>query len=284
MATSTAACSTTMAISATAAAWTAVPSALVIFARMVNRSIDRVALADMRCTVDAGAKTVYFLERSRAGTERRAARRTGAARGAPTRRPGTATSTIADRTGARHALVALGADSRSVGRSRARGIRRSLEPSRWLRRDAAFWLGASRGAAGAAIVERLARDRSGRRVSRAPDVRADADRRPWDRHADRSRAQRSGEQRARTGAVLAGPEGRSAAVRRARACRSTPTPITMCGSRRCSRISQLPKERIGPEVDRAREDASRSRKSASRRCSGWVSPATRARWSSSRRC
>ena len=46
---------------------------LVIFARLVSRSIDRVAFTDARCTVDAGAKTVYWLERVAPGAERRAA-------------------------------------------------------------------------------------------------------------------------------------------------------------------------------------------------------------------
>ena len=48
-------------------------------------------------------------------------------------------------------------------------------------------------------------------------------------------------------------------------------------------ISQLPKDRIGAEADRARAERTAIPKSASRRCSGWVSRATRGQWSSSRR-
>ena len=48
-------------------------------------------------------------------------------------------------------------------------------------------------------------------------------------------------------------------------------------------ISQLPKDESVPKLIELAK-THRDPRSASRRCSGWVSPATRARWSSSRRC
>ena len=101
---------------------------IVIFARMVNRSIDRLALADMRCTVDAGAKTVYFLEEVQPAQS--------VALLANLVRQEAADKTAGDSdehgrgtTRAPECARCDRRDSRSVSRSRARGIRRGLEPS-----------------------------------------------------------------------------------------------------------------------------------------------------------
>ena len=127
---------------------------LVIFARLANRSIDRVAIADSRCTVDAGAKTVYFLEgvvpaqsvALMAGLVRQEAADKTVGDDDHDRRPH----------GRRQALVAV---ALTADPSADRVLEEFVAGSnpRWLRRDAAFWLGAARGATGAAIVERLAR-------------------------------------------------------------------------------------------------------------------------------
>jgi HEAT repeats len=110
---------------------------IVIVARLENRSIDRVAIADSRCTVDAGAKTVFFLERVA---------------------PGESVALLAGlaRKDTRHALVAI---ALTADPSADRVLEEFVGPSnpRGLRRDAAFWLGASRGTPGASVVERLAR-------------------------------------------------------------------------------------------------------------------------------
>lgn len=128
---------------------------IVIFARMVNRSIDRLALADMRCTVDAGAKTVYFLEEVQPAqsvallanlVRQEAADKTAGDSDEHGRGPH----------GRQNALVAIGV---TADPSADRVLEEFVAASnpRWLRRDAAFWLGASGGVTGAAIVERLAR-------------------------------------------------------------------------------------------------------------------------------
>jgi HEAT repeat protein len=129
---------------------------LVVFIRLTKSTIDRVAIADSRCTVDAGAKTVYFLDSVS---------------------PAQSVAMMADLVRQEAADTAGNDDDYGHGRG-PRGRRNGLvalaltaDPSadrvleefvtvshpRWLRRDAAFWLGASRGAPGAAIVERLAR-------------------------------------------------------------------------------------------------------------------------------
>ncbi len=128
---------------------------LVLFARLVSRSIDRVAIADSRCIVDAGAKTVYWLERVVPGES--------VALLAGLVRQDAADKTARNdddhdrgRHGRQHALVAL---ALTADPSADRVLEEFVAASnpRWLRRDAAFWLGASRGTSGAVVVERLAR-------------------------------------------------------------------------------------------------------------------------------
>jgi hypothetical protein len=128
---------------------------IVIFARLASRSIDRVAVADTRCTVDAGTKTVYFLDQ--VAPAESVALLTALVRqeaGEPGSRDDEGGGDKGH--GRRNALVAI---ALTADPAADRVLAEFVAPSnpRWLRRDAAFWLGASRGAAGAAIVERLAR-------------------------------------------------------------------------------------------------------------------------------
>ena len=118
---------------------------------------------------------------------------------------------------------------------------------RWLRRDAAFWLGAARGDAGAAVVERLARtdadDRFREHLTFVLTLIGD---RGIDTLITLARNDASAE-RARTGAVLAGPEGRRSAPWARSVAPSTTTRIATCGRRRCSpsascrKIESVPK-------------------------------------------
>jgi hypothetical protein len=128
---------------------------IVIFARLASRSIDRVAVADTRCTVDAGTKTVYFLDQ--VAPAESVALLTALVRqeaGEPGSRDDESRGDKGH--GRRSALVAI---ALTADPAADHVLAEFVAPSnpRWLRRDAAFWLGASRGAAGAAIVERLAR-------------------------------------------------------------------------------------------------------------------------------
>jgi len=127
---------------------------LVVFARLANRTIDRVAIADSRCTVDAGTKTVYFLEP--VAPDQSVALMAGLVR----QEAADTTNNDDDHGrgphGRRNALVAV---ALTADPSADRVLEEFVAAStpRWLRRDAAFWLGAARGTPGAAVVERLAR-------------------------------------------------------------------------------------------------------------------------------
>ena len=129
-------------------------TALVVLARLAGGVIDRVTFTDARCTVQAGARTVYWIDGVRPAdsvtlleqTVRRdtseAPQREHAAR-APERA----------RSGAL-AVIALTDDPSSD-----RVLEGFVAPeiSSTVRRDAAFWLGAARGAVGAEVVDRLSR-------------------------------------------------------------------------------------------------------------------------------
>jgi hypothetical protein len=130
---------------------------LVILARLANRSIDRVAVADSRCTVDAGAKTVYWLER--VVPNESVALLAGVLRQEVAGSRGDGDDNDHDpgsEHGRRHALVAI---ALTAAPSADKALEEFVAPAnpRWLRRDAAFWLGASRGELGATLIERLAR-------------------------------------------------------------------------------------------------------------------------------
>ncbi len=129
---------------------------LVILARLSNRSIDRVAVADMRCTVDAGARTVYWLEHVVAHES------VDLLAGLVRREAAEMSSPDGDRDdhdrkhGRRHALVAVALTADLSADAVLEAFVAPANP-RWLRRDAAFWLGAARGARGAVVIGRLAR-------------------------------------------------------------------------------------------------------------------------------
>lgn len=123
---------------------------LVILLRTESRAVTRVTFTDRRCTVEAGARPVYWLTgvapaqsvallaalvRDDEATER----------GGRARRPG------------RHALPALALHA-DVSAEAALGTFAAPGQPRQRRKDAAFWLGAARGAGGAVLVERLARE------------------------------------------------------------------------------------------------------------------------------
>ena len=122
---------------------------LVILVRSQGADVTRVAFTDERCTVDAGTRPVYWL--------------TGVA-------PDESVALMAQ-------LVRGHAQSNASGKSRPgkqalpalalhgstaadAALAEFVKPGhdRDVRRDAAFWLGAARGDAGAVVIERLARD------------------------------------------------------------------------------------------------------------------------------
>jgi HEAT repeat protein len=119
---------------------------VVVLARSEGRRLTRVTFADERCTVDAGSRPVYWL------TSVAPAQSVSLLAGV-VRDSGSADG----EKGGRHALpaLALHADP-SADAALASFV--APDQRRELRRDAAFWLGAARGTAGAAVIERLARD------------------------------------------------------------------------------------------------------------------------------
>ena len=125
---------------------------IVVLARASRGRIDRLTFTDGRCTVDAGTRTVYWIEHVRpaesvgllSGLIAAEARSTGDGDSGDHKSPG------------RGALGALALHDDATAEA---ALERFVQPAnaRWLRRDAAFWLGASRGASGARVVEQLAR-------------------------------------------------------------------------------------------------------------------------------
>jgi HEAT repeat protein len=123
---------------------------LVILVRSEGAVLTRVAFTDERCAVDAGTRPVYFLsgvtpDQSVALMARLARDAASATAGGHKDRP---------RKQALPALALHGTPAADLALSEF------VKPGqgRDLRRDAAFWLGAARGEAGAAAVERLARE------------------------------------------------------------------------------------------------------------------------------
>jgi HEAT repeat protein len=123
---------------------------LVLLVRSLGNDVTRVAFTDERCTVDAGSRPVYWLS----GV-------------APAQSVTLMAQLIRDgapaRTGGRkqrpreQALPALALHGDGAADA---ALAEFVKPGqvRDLRRDAAFWLGAARGEAGATLVERMARD------------------------------------------------------------------------------------------------------------------------------
>ena len=125
---------------------------LVVLVRTTGGLMDRVTFADMRCTVEAGTRTVYWMEHVRPADSvsllARWIRRDGvdAAAAARDTHHGGRSSALA--------AIAL-TDDASADRVLQDLVAPGVESS--LRRDAAFWLGAARGATGATVVDRLSR-------------------------------------------------------------------------------------------------------------------------------
>jgi HEAT repeat protein len=122
---------------------------LVVLTRLQDGAVDRFTFTDARCTVQAANRTVYWLEGVRPADNVSWAARfieTGAARDRSDRHDRVRSTALA--------LVAL-TDDASADRV-LEDFTASNRPSE-LRRDAAFWLGAARGARGAALVDQLAR-------------------------------------------------------------------------------------------------------------------------------
>ncbi len=124
---------------------------LTLIAKAGNRTLAHIAFASDRCVIDAGSRTVYWLDgvvpaqsvRLLAGLVRQA--------------PGDETAREGRRMSRSGLLAALALHDDPEADGALRGFVQEGQP-RSLRRDAAFWLGAARGAAGAATVEQLARN------------------------------------------------------------------------------------------------------------------------------
>ena len=127
---------------------------LIVLVRGTRGAVDRVTFSDARCTVDAGSRTVYWLDavvpaesvRLIAGIVTHTSRADGGDRDHGDRHRDPAQRGIA--------AVALHRDAAADV-----ALGQFVQPSspKWLRRDAAFWLGAARGEAGAAVITKLAR-------------------------------------------------------------------------------------------------------------------------------
>jgi hypothetical protein len=125
---------------------------LIVLVRSEKGRYTRVTFTDARCSVDAGTRPVYWLSPV-------APAESVALLAAVVREDAVTDKSDAedhDKGSHRQALPALALHADGA----ADGVLASfVEPSqpRWLRNDAAFWLGAARGAAGAPIIDRLAR-------------------------------------------------------------------------------------------------------------------------------
>jgi HEAT repeat protein len=123
---------------------------LVLLVRSLGDDLTRVAFTDERCTVDAGSRPVYWL--SGVAPAQSVALMAQLVRdGAPARTGGR------KQRPREQALPALALHGDGAADA---ALAEFVKPGqvRDLRRDAAFWLGAARGEAGATLVERMARD------------------------------------------------------------------------------------------------------------------------------
>jgi hypothetical protein len=118
-------------------------TAIVILARYTARAIDRVTFTDSRCVVQAGARPVSWMDRA-----------------SPRDSVELLVGVVTNRAGDEHddawkgALAAVALTDDPSADAALAGFVEVAQP-RELRRDAAFWLGAARGAAGARVVDRL---------------------------------------------------------------------------------------------------------------------------------
>jgi HEAT repeat protein len=120
---------------------------MVMVARLTAGRIDRVSFVDARCTVDAGTRKVYWMPNVRPADSVRVL--TEVVRHAASRE--NVGGDIED--SAAIAAIALTGDP--AADTALASFVAADQPAK-LRRDAAFWMGVARGAAGAAGVDRLA--------------------------------------------------------------------------------------------------------------------------------
>ena len=123
---------------------------LTLVVRGESRRLTAVAFTDDRCVLDAGSRTVFWLDGVAAADSVRLL--AGIVRQAP----GAADEGRELRSPGREALAALALHDDAAADSVLAGFVAAGQP-RDLRREAAFWLGAARGARSAALLERLAR-------------------------------------------------------------------------------------------------------------------------------
>jgi HEAT repeat protein len=126
---------------------------MLVLARTSHGALDRLAFTDERCTVQAGSRTIYWLDGVTPGDSVRLL-------DGMIRRDTTGASADEDhgrdKSIGHRALPALALhDTPEAERALTQYVAQGNP--RWLRRDAAFWLGASRGSAGAKVIDRLAR-------------------------------------------------------------------------------------------------------------------------------
>jgi hypothetical protein len=122
---------------------------LVLLVRSEGTRFTRVAFTDERCTVDAGSRTVYWL--SSVAPAQSVGLIAGVVRDAHT-----ASDTGRKGNGRGQAIAAVALHGDPAADKALADFVAAGQP-RELRKDAAFWLGAARGQAGAAVVDRLAR-------------------------------------------------------------------------------------------------------------------------------
>jgi hypothetical protein len=127
---------------------------LLVFVRLVHGSIDRVTFIDARRRVEAGAQTVIWLDGVRP-SESVALLADLVRDEAQSARGGDEPSGDRHERGRKPALAVLALTDDPTADSALETFVRPDSPG-WLRRDAAFWLGAARGAAGGRIIDRLA--------------------------------------------------------------------------------------------------------------------------------
>jgi hypothetical protein len=127
---------------------------LVVLVRGTKGTIDRLTFSDARCAVDAGSRTVYWLDGVAAADSVRLL--TGIVTNGSRSDAGDRDHGDRHRDPAQRGVAAI-ALHRDASADAALG--QFVQPSspKWLRRDAAFWLGAARGDSGAAVITKLAR-------------------------------------------------------------------------------------------------------------------------------
>jgi hypothetical protein len=246
---------------------------LVVLGRLQDGGVDRVTFTDARCTIQAGNRTVFWLDGVRPAASITWAARliengAGGPRGAghdsdgaglPPPRQATVDRRSSSEGGQagrdqrhRHdrvrspalALVAL-TDDASADRV-LEDFTASNRPSE-LRRDAAFWLGAARGAPGAALVDRLAlADRDERFREHLMFVLTLTGERGIERLLDRARHDESPQVRGQALFWIGQKAGERAVGTLARAVESDPD--VEVRTRAVFAISQLPKDEAVPRL------------------------------------